>query len=589
LDLEDTDKSGGLGITEILTAYDEIFSDERKQLALILTPDFKKEGWSLDRIMKALQNIEEALEKEGSISKDEFYQIKNELLTHPEHMVALLKDQDPERSPDDVLLASVTQTLTQHVMTNIQRVSSTTPGNALHSFKAFVDADELQDTLQKFEELKGVCGITGYKDTYSKIKEKTQGDIRSVMLWKLLDVKRAAAEYKTANIEKAKVLIVGAGPGGLRVAVECALLGARTVVVEKRDTFSRHNLLHVWQSSIRDLTNLGAKFFFPQFCTGGINHIAIRRLQLLLLKIALILGVKVLGMVGYATKGQRKGDYMEAKLEGTNPNLTPEDALYNVLIGADGEGSFIGNEWGFERKVFQGGQAIGVTANFQNKGTPEESHLKEFGLLAVYNQSFFTELITKYKIELENLVYYRGETHYFVMTVKRKSLLERGICKKDAQHVPELLNKDNVDRSKLEALVRDIADYVQLPASSAFCQDPHGGNDVSIFDFSQKKQAEIPAKLTDTVVAMVGDSLKEPFWPLGTGANRAILSSLDLAWTIKRYFSEPALSHDALLASAKQVYQLLGSSSPNDIHTNFGLHTIDPKTRYKGNQHNIYH
>jgi len=345
----------------------------------------------------------------------------------------------------------------------------------------------------------------------------------------------------------------------------------------------------VWQSSIRDLTNLGAKFFFPQFCTGGINHIAIRRLQLLLLKIALILGVKVLGMVGYATKGQRKGDYMEAKLEGTNPNLTPEDALYNVLIGADGEGSFIGNEWGFERKVFQGGQAIGVTANFQNKGTPEESHLKEFGLLAVYNQSFFTELITKYKIELENLVYYRGETHYFVMTVKRKSLLERGICKKDAQHVPELLNKDNVDRSKLEALVRDIADYVQLPASSAFCQDPHGGNDVSIFDFSQKKQAEIPAKLTDTVVAMVGDSLKEPFWPLGTGANRAILSSLDLAWTIKRYFSEPALSHDALLASAKQVYQLLGSSSPNDIHTNFGLHTIDPKTRYKGNQHNIYH
>ena len=32
-----------------------------------------------------------------------------------------------------------------------------------------------------------------------------------------------------------KVCIVGAGPVGLRLAIECALLGARCVVVEKRD------------------------------------------------------------------------------------------------------------------------------------------------------------------------------------------------------------------------------------------------------------------------------------------------------------------------------------------------------------------
>jgi hypothetical protein len=32
---------------------------------------------------------------------------------------------------------------------------------------------------------------------------------------------------------------------------------------------------------------------------------------------------------------------------------------------------------------------------------------------------------------------------------------------------------------------------------------------------------------------LVGDALVEPFWPLGTGANRAILSSLDAAWSVK--------------------------------------------------------
>ena len=30
-------------------------------------------------------------------------------------------------------------------------------------------------------------------------------------------------------------------------------------------------------------------------------------------------------------------------------------------------------------------------------------------------------------IDLENIVYYRGETHYFVMTALRSSLIEKGV------------------------------------------------------------------------------------------------------------------------------------------------------------------
>ena len=68
--------------------------------------------------------------------------------------------------------------------------------------------------------------------------------------------------------------MIGAGPVGLRVAIETALLGARVVVVEKRDSFSRNNVLHLWPHTIHDLKALGAKKFFGKFCAGSIDHIS---------------------------------------------------------------------------------------------------------------------------------------------------------------------------------------------------------------------------------------------------------------------------------------------------------------------------
>lgn len=92
------------------------------------------------------------------------------------------------------------------------------------------------------------------------------------------------------------------------------------------------------------------------------------------------------------------------------PNLEPFKC--NVLVGADGQYSKVANYFNFERKVLKGSQAIGITANFENKGTVEETKLHEFGLMSIYNQKFFHELNQKYKIHLENLVYYREATHY---------------------------------------------------------------------------------------------------------------------------------------------------------------------------------
>ena len=41
----------------------------------------------------------------------------------------------------------------------------------------------------------------------------------------------------------------------------------------------RNNVLHLWPWVIEDLKSLGAKNFYPRFCTGTMNHISIRSLQ----------------------------------------------------------------------------------------------------------------------------------------------------------------------------------------------------------------------------------------------------------------------------------------------------------------------
>ena len=94
------------------------------------------------------------------------------------------------------------------------------------------------------------------------------------------------------NFNLFQVLIIGGGPCGLRSAIEAQLLGAKVVVVEKRDRVSRNNVLHLWPFVIQDLRALGAKKFFGKFCAGSIDHISIRQLQCILLKVSLILGVE---------------------------------------------------------------------------------------------------------------------------------------------------------------------------------------------------------------------------------------------------------------------------------------------------------
>lgn len=85
---------------------------------------------------------------------------------------------------------------------------------------------------------------------------------------------------------------------------------------------------------------------------------------------------------------------------------------------------------GFQRKEFRGKLAIAVTANFINRNTEAEARVEEIsGVAFIYNQKFFHQLKEKTGIDLENIVYYKDATHYFVMTAKKQSLLDKGVLK----------------------------------------------------------------------------------------------------------------------------------------------------------------
>ena len=86
------------------------------------------------------------------------------------------------------------------------------------------------------------------------------------------------------------VVVSGAGPCGLRAAVELRMLGHEVHVVEKRRSFSRHNIIKTWPETIADLLGFGLQLFIPSFKPHGHCHLGIRQVQIVLLKAALLFG-----------------------------------------------------------------------------------------------------------------------------------------------------------------------------------------------------------------------------------------------------------------------------------------------------------
>uniref|UniRef100_A0A671M4U1 F-actin monooxygenase n=1 Tax=Sinocyclocheilus anshuiensis TaxID=1608454 RepID=A0A671M4U1_9TELE len=456
-------------------------------------------------------------------------------------------------------------------------------------FENFVQATTCKGTLQAFSILCRQLELnpSDHRGFYSSLKAavtywKAKG------LWGKLDKRASHKEYsKGKACMDTRCLIIGGGPCGFRTAIELVLLGAKVVVIEKRDTFSRNNVLHLWPYTIQDLRDLGAKKFYGKFCAGSIDHISIRQLQLMLLKIALIVGVEVHVNVEFAKLLEPPED-QGTDGPGWRVEVRPadhpiSDYEYDVIIGADGRRSTLD---GFKRKEFRGKLAIAITANFVNRNTTAEAKVEEIsGVAFIFNQKFFLELKEETGIDLENIVYYKDNTHYFVMTAKKQSLLDKGVIINDYIETERLLASDNVNQEALLSYAREAADFgtnYQLP-SLDYAINHYGQPDVAMFDFTCMYASENAALVREKsghqlLVALVGDSLLEPFWPMGTGCARGFLAAFDTAWMIKGWAQGKGPLD--LLSERESIYRLLPQTTAENISKNFEQYTIDPATRY---------
>ncbi|CAL4066865.1 unnamed protein product, partial [Meganyctiphanes norvegica] len=419
---------------------------------------------------------------------------------------------------------------------------------------------------------------TNFRNFYPKLKSKLQS-WKAQALWSKFDKRSSHKPYGHGKAcSNLRVLVIGAGPCGLRTAIEAQLLGAKVVLVEKRDRFSRNNVLHLWPFVINDLKQLGAKKFYGKFCAGAIDHIIINQQQFYNLKFILSNEIyeKILNK-GLGDPDKNKNEH------GWRARLSPPDHPANqyefdVLIGADGKRNTLG---GFKRKEFRGKLAIAITANFINKRTEAEARVQEIsGVAFIFNQKFFKELYAATGIDLENIVYYKDETHYFVMTAKKHSLLNKGVILKDLADTQSLLHQNNVDREALLEYAKEAADFstnYQLPHTE-FAINHYGKADVAMFDFTSMFAAENACRVVERrghklLMGLVGDSLLELniiWWPV-PGPTKNLLAAVGHPYLIVAYAHKKRLPY--VLA---QFYKVV---APDPLTANIFSWPFGPPSR----------
>nr|XP_033940736.1 protein-methionine sulfoxide oxidase mical3a isoform X6 [Pseudochaenichthys georgianus] len=456
-------------------------------------------------------------------------------------------------------------------------------------FDKFVQGTTFKGTLKAFQDLCDHLEVRPgeYRIFYHKLKSKLNY-WKAKALWAKLDKRAFQKEYKKGRAcANSKCVIIGAGPCGLRTAIELAFLGAKVVLLEKRDAFSRNNVLHLWPFTIQDLRGLGAKKFYGKFCAGAIDHISIRQLQLILLKVALLLGIEIHVNVEFKSLIEPPEDQETERIgwrAEVHPRTHPVNELeFDVIIGADGRRNTLP---GFRRKEFRGKLAIAITANFINRNTSAEAKVEEIsGVAFIFNQKFFQDLRESTGVDLENIVYYKDDTHYFVMTAKKRSLMEKGVILHDYADTEMLLSRANVDQAALLSYACEAADFStnhQLPTLD-FAINHYGQPDVAMFDFTCMYASENAAMVRQRnghalLTALVGDSLLEPFWPMGTGIARGFLAAMDSGWMVKSWAQGKTPLE--VLAERESIYRILPQTTPENISKNFSHYSVDPTTRY---------
>ena len=142
------------------------------------------------------------------------------------------------------------------------------------------------------------------------------------------------------------------------------------------------------------------------------------------MKVALIVGVRFLVGVEFLKISEPTSSLgWHASFNPSSHEINKID--FHVLVGAEGQRQQIP---GFNRKELRAKLTLVITANFENYHSQQEKAVEEISGVAF--QSFFKQLKQDTGIDLKNIVYYKDNTHYFIMTAKKESLLLKGVFKK---------------------------------------------------------------------------------------------------------------------------------------------------------------
>ena len=485
------------------------------------------------------------------------------------------------------------------------------------AFLRFLDATDIVTMQQALQECCELCGLAPYAtDKYSALKRKLLPQLKYAdrQIFDMLDKKMQRPATQDASA--LRVAVVGAGPVGLRTALELALCGAQVWIIEKRQHFSRLNILHLWEWVCSDLLALGATG--ADIMGRSFYHIGTCHLQLILAQAVLVLGGQLFmcseyhglvppdGQSATTEKATMKAAEADeeastdetvdvsdggvtaaegvthqplwsvrvARAENTQPTLLPVHAV----IAAGGANDPVLADAGFACRELKGKEALGVVSHFKNTG---KAGIEEFSWASQFNKPMFAEL-RAVGIDLENVVHYEGATHYFVCTPTKECLVSNGVLPSDGDLA-------QVDAEQLRGFMRKIATFYRLPEATPCLPQPHGA---ALFDFSKRSNATEAAKYlvadggVQLAVLVVGDALMEPFWPEGLGVNRGFLSALDAVWLLTN-FHRTGHTTDVNLALSKRaellekLRQLSAFTKDNLLKPEFGNYALLPSSRYK--------
>lgn len=377
-------------------------------------------------------------------------------------------------------------------------------------------------------------------------------------------------------------LIVGGGPVGLRLAIELVLGGHRVTIFEKRREIrdpdsgelraagftNRVNRPHIKNFCRNDLDRLNGRNFmtpkmcYPVFTNVHTSSIGIDEAQMLLLKTALLLGVRFELGVGYVnadihvdeeSKAQRPSwmvEYTadEIAAEKYGKKSTGGKQSFDALFGCDGGNSRVRNsqvDWLGVPKTRKYKKMYGIVSNLQKCG---RAKLKSLGFESGLEPEDRNGSLT-------GVFFYKASYHNYLIVHPSPQEMEangipwKGIFGFDRARSEAIAGGDKSTAALRETLKKYMAKKAKalnIPfdeslSNGGFVDAP---NDVMGFDFSEfyncEKSAACSVPPLDwdrdrdgdwevhcPLIALAGDSVADPNWLLGVGLQRGWNSALD--------------------------------------------------------------